>query len=64
MGSRAVNQSFNRLGNLTPRLIAQIGQELRRSGKMLTDNEINQVIDIPVNRKKWSGEKEYYNVHK
>ena len=52
MGSRAVNESFDRLENVTPRLIAQIGQELRRSGKVLTDNAINQVIDIPVNRVK------------
>ena len=48
-----MNESFNRLGNLTPGLIAHIRHEFKRYGKMLTDSAINQVIDIPVNRVKW-----------
>ena len=50
IGSRSIDRAFDRVDRLSPRLISQLGDELRRSGVVLTDNAINKLIDIPANR--------------
>ena len=54
IGSGTVDRAFQNLEGIAPKLISHAIAELTTAGKDITDNAINQLIDIPKNRIKGS----------
>ena len=54
IGSGTVDRAFQNLEGIAPKLISHAVAELTTAGKDITDNAINQLIDIPKNRIKGS----------
>ena len=50
IGSKTVDRAFQNLDGIAPALISRAIAELTTAGKEITDNAINQLIDIPKNR--------------
>ena len=52
IGNSTVDRAFQNMRGLAPEMIDRSADRLTRVGKELTDNAINQLIDIPKNRLK------------